>query len=39
MLLRKHHETQLLAEEKFRRLTGIKHATFDKMVEILTNAQ
>jgi hypothetical protein len=28
-----------LEEEKFRRLTGIKHVTFDKMVEILTNAQ
>jgi len=39
MLLRRHHETQLLAEEKSRCLTGIKHATFDKIVEILTNAQ
>jgi Helix-turn-helix of DDE superfamily endonuclease len=28
-----------LEEEKFRRLTGIKRATFDKIVEILTNAQ
>ena len=29
---------QLLEEEKFRRLTGIKRATFDKMVEILREA-
>jgi hypothetical protein len=29
---------QLLEEEKFRHLTGIKHATFDKMVEILREA-
>ena len=29
---------QLLEEEKFRHLTGIKRATFDKMVEILREA-
>ena len=31
----KYEETKELDNEKFRRLTGVKKATFNKMVEIL----
>ena len=34
----KYDQVQGLADEKFRRLTGVKRATFNKMVEILRAA-
>lgn len=34
----KRKTVKILEEEKFRRLTGIKRATFDKMIGILTEA-
>ena len=35
----KYEKTKKLADEDFRRLTGIKRKTFDKMVEILNKAE
>src|SRR5690349_16764803 len=34
----KHKAVEILDQEKFRRLTGIKRATFDKMIGILREA-
>ena len=34
----KYDQIKGLGDEKFRRLTGVKHSTFDKMVEILKDA-
>lgn len=34
----KYDQIKELVDEKFRRLTGVKHSTFDKMVEILKEA-
>ncbi len=31
----KYEGLKVLEEEKFRRLTGIKHSTFEKMIKIL----
>lgn len=35
----KYEQIKELEEEKFRRLTGVKRATFRKMVEILNEAE
>ena len=35
----KHEQIKLLEDEKFRRLTGVKRATFDKMTSILREAE
>ena len=35
----KYEQVKALDSEKFRRLTGVKHETFNKMIEILTEAQ
>ena len=35
----KYEKTKKLADEDFRRLTGVKRKTFDKMVEILNKAE
>lgn len=34
----KYDQTQELSDEKFRRLTGVKRSTFNKMIEILKSA-
>jgi len=34
----KYEEVKDLSEEQFRRLTGVKHSTFEKMLEILQGA-
>jgi Helix-turn-helix of DDE superfamily endonuclease len=34
----KYDQIKVLPDEKFRRLTGVKHSTFHKMIEILSNA-
>ena len=34
----KYNQINVLSDEKFRRLTGVKHTTFIKMVDILTIA-
>jgi hypothetical protein len=34
----KYPQIKELDEEKFRRLTGVKRSTFEKMITILTNA-
>jgi hypothetical protein len=35
----KYEQVKKLEEEKFRRLTGLKKETFDKMLSILTDAE
>jgi hypothetical protein len=35
----KYEELKVLSAEQFRRLTGVKHETFERMVEILVKAQ
>ena len=35
----RYEKTKRLSEEEFRRLTGVKRKTFDKMVEILNKAE
>jgi hypothetical protein len=34
----KYDQIKELGEEKFRRLTGVKHCTFDRMIGILSKA-